>query len=156
MTATDPRAPADADAAPGVTDALRALGEQARASARSARSTGQALRALVAADLALARTALGQAALLAGVALAFGVSTWLFLLAAGVAGLRALGLPWPLALLLAGLVGAAGTAIAATAAWRRLDHASLRASRRQLARLVPEVATPPPDAAAARPPEAAP
>lgn len=129
-------AQAQADSA-GLGEALHALGDQSRQSLRAALASGQALRELLAADLALARAALGRSLVFAGTAAALGAAAWLLLLAAGVAGLRALGLPWAAALLIAAVVGAAGAMMCGLAARRSLAHADLQATRRQLARLFP-------------------
>lgn len=147
MTAEEPAPPPDAAteaAAAGLGEALHAFGDQSRQSVRAALATGQALRALLAADLALARVALGRSLVFAVTAAALAISSWLLLMAALVAGLRALGLPWAAALLLTALAGAAGAVAFGLAARRSLGDADLQASRRQLARLFPD-----PDANAA-------
>ncbi|WP_256646142.1 phage holin family protein [Thermomonas paludicola] len=122
-------------AAPDVGETLHALGEGARASARSALGTGRALRALVAADLALARSALARTLAFGGVAVALGGSSWLLLMAAFIAALRSTGLSWLAALLLAALVSSVGTLAAAWAAMRHFEHSGMHATRRQLAKL---------------------
>lgn len=141
MTAEEPTPPpgaATGAGAAGLGETLHALGDQSRQGVRAALATGQALRALLAADLALARAALGRSLVFAVVATALAISTWLLLMAALVAGLRALGLSWTVALLLAALIGAIGAVVSGAVAWRCLDDAGLQASRRQLARLFPE------------------
>ena len=141
MTAEAPTPPpgaATGAGAAGLGDTLHALGDQSKQSVRAALATGQALRALLAADLALARAALGRTLVFAVAASALAISTWLLLMAALVAGLRALGLPRAAALLLAALLGAVGAVVFGLAARRSLDDAGLQASRRQLARLFPE------------------
>lgn len=141
MTAERPTPPPDAATgaeAAGLGETLHALGDQSRQGVRAALATSQALRALLTADLALARAALGRSLVFAVTATALAISTWLLLMAALVAGLRALGLPWAAALLLAALIGAIGTLFFGLIARRSLDDAGLQASRRQLARLFPE------------------
>jgi len=141
MTAEEPTPPSGAAkeaGAAGLGEALHALGDQSRQGVRAALATGRALRALLAADLALARAALGRSLVFAVAAAALAISTWLLLMAALVAGLRALGLSWAAALLLAALTGAIGAIVFGLAARRSLDDAGLQASRRQLARLFPE------------------
>ena len=132
---SDPATPADA---PGLGEALHALGDQSQQSLRAALATGHALRGLLAADLALAKAAFGRSLVFAVTATALAISTWLLLLAALVAGLRALGLPWAAALLIAAAVGATGAVLSALAARRSIAHADLKATRRQLAALFPE------------------
>ncbi len=129
------QADAHVDTAAGVADTLRALGSEGRAGLRATRDALKALRLLVAADIALARAALIRA--LVGVALAviFGGSAWLLLMAALIAALQALGLSWLAALLVTALLSLAVTAASALAAMRYFEHSSMRASRRQLARL---------------------
>ncbi|MFN7137287.1 MAG: hypothetical protein ACK4MU_07190 [Thermomonas sp.] len=114
---------------------LRALGAEGRAGLRASRDALKALRLLVAADIALARAALLRA--LVGVALAviFGGSAWLLLMAALIAALQALGLSWLAALLVTALLSLVVTAASALAAMRYFEHSSMRATRRQLARL---------------------
>ena len=130
--------PASADAAPGG-DGLAALWAQLRADGgaglRGSLDTLVALRRLAAADVALARAALGRALALAAVAVAFGASGSLLLLAALVAALRLSGLSWLAALLVAAALSLAVTALAAWGTLRYLRHTRLSATRRQLARL---------------------
>ena len=132
------RAAGDDDAPrkpPGIDEAVRELGTAGRATLAAGRDTAQAFRALLAADIALARSALGRTLALAGVAIAFGASAWLLLMAALIVGLsRGLGMPWALALLLTALLSLAVTAGAAWMAMRCFGHARLEATRRQLAR----------------------
>lgn len=122
-------------AAPDVGATLHALGEGARASARSALGTGRALHELVAADLALARSALARALAFGGVAVALGGSSWLLLMAAFIAALRSTGLSWLAAMLLAAVVSIAGTLAAAWVAMRHFERSGMHATRRQLAKL---------------------
>lgn len=121
--------------APDVGEALRLLGEDGRAGLRAARDTMQALRILVTADFALARGALVRALACVGLAIAFGGSAWLLLMASMIAALQATGLSWLVSLLLAALLSIAVTALAAFAAVRYFEHTGMHASRRQFARL---------------------
>lgn len=129
------KAGAEAGATAGVADSLRALNAEGRASLRATRDALKALRLLVVADIALARAALVRA--LVGIALAviFGGSAWLLLMAALIAALQALGLSWLTALLATALLSLAVTVASALAARRYFEHSSMRATRRQLARL---------------------
>lgn len=138
----------DNDAAtPHLDESVRQVGAAGRATLASARDTGRALQRLLAADLALARSALGRALAWVAVAIVFGASGWLLLMGAMIALLQALGVSWLLSLALcAGL----SLAVTALAAWRVavfFDHAGLHATRRQLARIgISDAAAPtPPD-----------
>ncbi|HQW59243.1 phage holin family protein [Thermomonas sp.] len=129
-------AAADAHASPELQEALRALGASGRATLGAASDATKALRILVAADISLARSAFGRALAFTGVAIAFGASAWLLLMAALIAWLSlGLGLAWSLSLLLSAGLSLAVTAIAAHLAMRYFGHTGLQATRRQLARL---------------------
>jgi hypothetical protein len=120
----------------GIDDAVRELGAAGRATLEAGRDAGKAFRILLAADISLARSAFGRTLALTGVAIAFGASAWLLLMAALIVGLsRGLGMPWALALLLTALLSVAVTAGAAWMATRYFEHTRLKATRRQLARL---------------------
>lgn len=122
--------------APGIDDAVRELGAAGRATFEAGRDAGKAFRILVAADISLARSAFGRTLALTGVAIAFGASAWLLLMAALTVGLtRGLGVSWALALLLTALLSVAVTAVAAWMATRYFEHTRLKATRRQFARL---------------------
>lgn len=131
--------PADGETprrSPGIDDAVRELGAAGRATLQAGRDAGKAFRILVAADISLARSAFGRTLALTGVAIAFGASAWLLLMAALIVGLsRGLGVPWALSLLLTALLSAAVTVAAAWMATRYFEHTRLKATRRQLARL---------------------
>lgn len=129
-------AAADAHASPELQEALRALGASGRATLGAASDATKALQILVAADISLARSAFGRALAFTGVAIAFGASAWLLLMAALIAWLSlGLGLAWSLSLLLSAGLSLAVTAIAAHLAMRYFGHTGLQATRRQLARL---------------------
>ena len=86
---------------PGLEESLRALGAEGRAGLKAAGDVAKALRILVAADISLARSAFGRTLALTGVAIAFGASSWLLLMAAMIAAMRSAGLSWLVALLVA-------------------------------------------------------
>lgn len=122
--------------APGIDDAVRELGAAGRATFEAGRDAGKAFRILLAADISLARSAFGRTLALTGVAIAFGASAWLLLMAALIVALtRGLGMSWALALLLTALLSVVVTAGAAWMATRYFEHTRLKATRRQLARL---------------------
>ncbi|WP_147654041.1 phage holin family protein [Vulcaniibacterium gelatinicum] len=143
------------EAAPDFAESLRQVGAAGRASAGAAQDALKALRALVAADLALARSAFGRSLACTGLAIAFGGSAWLLLVTALMAWLaQDLGWPWSRALLLAAGLSLVVTGLAAWRAVRYFDHTRLAATRRQLARLgrgEPEPAAEPASASAAAP-----
>ncbi|MDO5505916.1 MAG: phage holin family protein [Pseudoxanthomonas suwonensis] len=128
--------PGDGDAPPDLMESLRQLGDTGRAGFSATGDAFGALRALLAADVSLARSAFGRTLAFTGVAIAFGASAWLLLMAALIAFLALkLGLPWSLSLLLTGLLSAAVAAFGGIAAMRYFEHTRLQATRRQLARL---------------------
>ena len=121
---------------PGLEESLRTLGAEGRAGLKAAGDVAKSLRILVAADISLARSAFGRTLALTGVAIAFGASSWLLLMAALIVGLsRGLGMPWALALLLTAVLSIGVTVAAAWGASRYFEHTRLKATRRQLARL---------------------
>lgn len=124
-----------AQAAPGIEDAVRELGREARAGLKAARDVGKALRILVAADISLARSAFGRTLALTGVAIAFGASAWLLLMAALIVGMQGAGLSWLVSMLIAAALSIAVTIGAGMAAMRYFEHTRLQATRRQFARL---------------------
>jgi hypothetical protein len=126
---------ARADAA-GIDEALRELGATGRATLGAGRDAGKAFRILLAADISLARSAFGRTLALTGVAIAFGASAWLLLMATLIVWLsRGLGWAWSLSLLLTAGLSIVVTAAAAWMAMRYFEHTRLQATRRQLARL---------------------
>jgi hypothetical protein len=123
-------------AAPDLRESLRQFGAAGRSTASAANDAFKALRILFSADVSLARSAFGRTLAFTGVAIAFGGSAWLLLMAALIAWLS-LGLQWPWSL---SLLLSAGLSIAVTAfaGWRAMyyfEHTRLKATRRQLARL---------------------
>lgn len=136
----------------GIEESLRELGATGRATWEAGRDAAKAFRILLSADVSLARSAFGRTLAFTGVAIAFGASAWLLLMAALIAWLSlGLGWPWALSLLLAAALSIAVTAFGGWRAMRYFDHTRLQATRRQLARLgVGELAAfmPDPDSAA--------
>lgn len=131
-----PQTPAPDAPAPDLAESLREIGAAGRAGLSAATEAAKALRILVSADLSLARSAFGRALAFTGVAVAFGGSAWMLLMAALTAVLHdALGWSWTLS-----LASCAGLSIAITAlgVWRAMhyfEHTRMQATRRQLARL---------------------
>jgi hypothetical protein len=128
--------PGEERPAPDLADALKDLGASGRAGLSAAADAAKALRILVAADISLARSAFGRTLALTAVAIAFGASAWLLLMAALIVALsRGLGWPWPLSLLSTALLSVGVTAFAGWRAMRYFEHTRLKATRRQFARL---------------------
>jgi len=133
---SDQRGPASSDDAPGIDEAVRQLGATGRATWTAGRDASKAFRILLAADVSLARSAFGRTLAFTGVAIAFGASAWLLLMAAVIAWLSlGLGWAWSLSLLLAAALSIVITAIGGWMAMRYFEHTRLQATRRQLARL---------------------
>jgi len=121
---------------PHLDESVRRVGRAGRDVLDAALDSGQALRKLVIADLAFARSALGRALAWTGVAIVFGASAWLLVIATLIALLRNV-LDWSW---LASIAVAAGLSLILTgiASWRVsvfFDHAGLHATRRQLAKI---------------------
>ncbi|PNS09124.1 phage holin family protein [Solilutibacter silvestris] len=131
-TERDPETPAHRD----LLDAIHEVGAAGRSGVAAAKQAGESLRALVAADIALARSAFGRAAAFTAVAIVFGATAWLLLSAALVAVLVAwLHWSWPLALLVAAIANLVVTALAAWRVTVYFEHTRMQATRRQLARV---------------------
>ena len=118
-----------------IDESLRAIGSEGRATLDAALDAGRALRRLASADFALSRSALGRGLAWAGVAVVFGASAWLLLMAALIALLFTLGLSWLLSISLAALISLVVTGVAAWRVTVFFDMAGMPATRRQLARL---------------------
>jgi hypothetical protein len=128
--------PGEERPAPDLADALKDLGASGRAGLSAAGDAAKALRILVAADISLARSAFGRTLAFTGVAIAFGASAWLLLMATLIVALsRGLGWSWALSLLLAALLSVAITLFAGWRAMQYFEHTRLKATRRQFARL---------------------
>ncbi|GGA66135.1 hypothetical protein GCM10011521_00300 [Arenimonas soli] len=129
MTDADPRA---GEGAGKLGDDAHAVLSAASSTASAYVGTLRALRELFLAEVGLARHALTQAMVLLMLATVMVATTWGLLTALIVAGIRATGASWPLAiavpLLLSVLIGAA-------AAWRAhglMRHLDFEATRRQV------------------------
>lgn len=120
---------------PGIGEAFETLGQAGRESLDSGRDMGRAMRRLVAAEVAQARIVLARAAVWLAVAVAFGASAWLLLMAALIAGLHALGLSWLAATSISAAVSLLVAAIGGWQALRYFEMARFEASRKQLAHL---------------------
>lgn len=121
---------------PGIGAAFDELKDTGRATFAAGTDALKAFRILFAADVSLARSALGRMLALTGVAIAFGASCWLLLMAAAVTWLYgSFGLSLTAALLICALVSALVTGWAIWLADRYFEHTRLKATRRQLARL---------------------
>lgn len=132
----DPAAGGHAKASPDLGEAIEQLSASGRASFQAARDAATALRILVSADISLARSAFGRTLAFTGVAIAFGASAWLLLMASLIAWLSlGLGWAWSLSLLLTAGLSVVVTVIAALVSMRYFEHTRMQATRRQLARL---------------------
>jgi len=120
---------------PSLEESLRRVADAGREGLSAVADSTRAWRGLIAADLSLARSALGRALAWVGVAIAFGASSWLLLMAALVSLLQRFGLSWLAALSIAALLSVGVTAFAGWRAVAYLEHTRLDATRRQLARL---------------------
>jgi hypothetical protein len=126
----------DAQRAPGIDEAFAQLKDTGRATFSAGNDAFKAFRILFTADVSLARSAFGRTLAFTGVAIAFGASCWLLLMAALVTWLsRGLGMSFAAALLLCAVLSAAITGWAIWQAQRYFDHTRMQATRRQLARL---------------------
>lgn len=122
--------------APGIDEAFARLRDTGRSTLGAGNDAFKAFRILFAADVSLARSAFGRTLALTGVAIAFGASCWLLLMAALVTWLnRGAGLSFAASLLLCAVLSALVTAWAIWQAQRYFEHTRLQATRRQLARL---------------------
>ena len=123
-------------AAPGIADAIRELGDTGRATWSAGREAATAFRILVTADVSLARSAFGRTLAFTAVAIVFGASAWLMLMAALISWLSIdVGWAWWFAMLVTGGTSLLLTAGAGWLAMRYFEHTRFQATRRQLARL---------------------
>ena len=122
--------------APDLGESLRQVGAAGRAGLGAAVDAAKALRILVSADISLARSALGRTLAFTGVAIAFGASAWLLLMATLIVFMsRTLEWPWTVSLLITSLLSLAITVFAGWKSMQYFEHTRLQATRRQLARL---------------------
>lgn len=129
-------APAYTPPPPDLSESLRQVGAAGRSGFTASVDAAKAFRSLLSADISLARSAFGRALAFTGVAIAFGASAWLLLMATLVVFLtRQVGWSWSLALLATALLSLLVTAFGAWQAMRYFEHTRLQATRRQLARL---------------------
>ena len=135
MSENSQEADAPRDSAPGIDESVRQASAAGRATLSSARDTGRALRSLVAADLALARSATGRALAWVAVAIVFGASAWLLAMGALIALLQRLGWSWLQSLSVATVLSLGVTLVAIWRTGAHFDNAGMHATRRQLARL---------------------
>lgn len=121
---------------PDLEEALRQVVAAGRSSMGAASDASKAFRSLIAADISLARSAFGRSVAFTGLAIAFGASAWLLLMAMTVVLLRVqAGMSWVLALLACAALSLVVCAAAAWGATHYFEHTRLKASRRQFARL---------------------
>jgi hypothetical protein len=141
VTGDDPReAPAgSAERAPGeaphLDESIRRIRAAATETFSSGLDSGRALRKLVAADMALSRSALGRALAWSAVSVVFGASAWLLAMGAAIALLQSWGMSWLASISIATLISLIVTAIAAWRVSVFFDYAGMHATRRQLSRL---------------------
>lgn len=122
--------------APDLAESLRHIRDAGRAGLGAATDAAKALRILISADLSLARSAFGRALAYTGVAVAFGGSAWMLLMAALTAVLHdALGWSWTLSLAVCAALSLVVTGLGVWRAIHYFEHTRLQATRRQLARL---------------------
>ena len=122
--------------APGIADALKELGDTGKATWAAGREAATALRILVTADFALARSAAGRTLALTAIAIIFGASAWLLLMAALIAWLSLnVGWAWGISLLVCGSASLLLTLGAGWLALHYFEHTRMKATRRQLARM---------------------
>jgi uncharacterized membrane protein YqjE len=133
---SDQNSKSGASPAPDLAESLRQIGANGRAGLGAVSDAAKALRILIAADLSLARSAFGRVLAFTGVAIAFGGSAWMLLMATLTAVLHdALGWSWTLSLGACALLSLLVTAFGIWQAMRYFEHTRLQATRRQLARL---------------------
>lgn len=138
MTGADP---AGQPGAPDASADAGKLGDDAAAVLAAARDTAgayvgafDALRRLFAAEIGLARDALAQALVFLLLAMVMVATAYGLLTALLVAGVRALGASWPLAIALPLVLSGLLAWLAARRARALLRHADFEATRRQLQR----------------------
>ena len=134
--AADNDAPPPHDKPPPIEESLRQVRDAARSVWGAGSDASKAFRVLVAADVSLARSAFGRTLALTGVAITFGASGWMLLMAALIVGMvRGFGMSWGVALLICAVISLVAAGVAAWYGQRYFEHTRLQATRRQLARL---------------------
>ena len=107
-----------------------------RSSLGAVSDASKAFRSLVAADVSLARSAFGRSVAFTGLAIAFGASAWLLLMASAVVLLREqVGLSWIVALLACAGLSLLVCVLSGWGAMHYFEHTRMKATRRQMARL---------------------
>ena len=130
---TPPESPSPSP--PPLDEAARSIAAAGKAFGKELLAAIGSLRRLMAAELALSRSAALRMLALAAVAAVFGVCALAFGLALAAIGLVALGLPWWGALAILALVSLLGAGICVWLALRAFEDTTFKATRRQLARL---------------------
>lgn len=120
---------------PELSQAAEDIAKAGLEAGRSAWGVATSFRTLVAADIALSRSAFGLTLAYTGAAIALGASAWLLLMGVLVLSLQATGLALVWALLLPALLSATGAGICGYIASRVFTDTRLSATRRQLANL---------------------
>lgn len=133
---TDDVGDAERPSPPPLSESARSVFEAARAFAGSSAATTTTLRRLVLADLALARTAATQGAVLFALAALLAASAWALLTALAVWGLHAAGLNWGWSLAVPALVDLILASVASLRALKILRLADLQATRQQISMLL--------------------
>lgn len=136
MSAEHGRPPQDDQPQPDLLEALRQIGATSRAGLGAGKDSLKAMRTLLAADVSLARSAVGRTLTFTGIATVFGSVAGLLLMASLVSLLATkFGLSWTLSLLIVGLLCMLFAALSGWQAMRYFEHTRMKATRRQLARL---------------------
>ena len=121
---------------PRIEESLRQVRDAGRSVWQAGGDASKAFRTLLAADISLARSAFGRTLALTGVAITFGASGWLLMMAALIVGMsRGLGMPWAVSMVICAVISLIAAAVAAWYGQRYFEHTRLQATRRQLARL---------------------
>lgn len=120
---------------PPLDEAARRIGAAGKELGAELWAALRSFRALLMAELALSRAAMLRVLVLATIGTALGATAWLYLMAMGVLGLRAFGLPWWAAVGIPALVSLLGAGLCAWLALQALEDTQFKATRRQLARL---------------------
>ncbi|MDQ3228901.1 MAG: phage holin family protein [Pseudomonadota bacterium] len=124
------------DKSPPIEESLRQVRDAGRSVWAAGNDASKAFRVLLAADVSLARSAFGRTLALTGVAITFGASGWLLLMAALIVGMsRGLGVPWGVSMVICAVVSLIAAGVAAWYGQRYFEHTRMQATRRQLARL---------------------